>query len=216
MARGFPILLILLVAGNAVAHPALYHYLEINLLDPGQASVFVTVHAPELTDTVAPLEADVFGKAWLSTRDDEAIADLVKSADFFAGDVFDFRFGARQVDPLFEFPDPETIRHPGPDSAVPEGCFSGAAMLPYRVGEETLSIDFSASAQKRLMLIINRPRAFPQVIDIEPGSHYELTLPAAPVSANKGRGLAYGIVGAVLVILLAALALMRRRRACLS
>ena len=213
MSRGFQILLILLVAGEALAHPALYHYLEINLLEPGEVAVFVTVHAPELTDTVAPLEADVFGKAWLSTRDDETIVELVKSADRFAGEAFDFRFGEREVKPSFEFPAPETIRHPGLDSVVPEGCFSGAATLPYQVGEETLLIDFSGSAQKRLMLIINRPAAFPEVIDLEPGSHYEIVLPAAPVSVRNRNGLVTATIGAVFVILL--IALIRRRRACL-
>ena len=212
MTRGFLIFLILLAGGKVIAHPALYHYLEINLLEPGEVSVFVTVHAPELSDEVAPLEADVFGKAWLSTRDDVTIAELVKSADFFVGEVFDFRFGDREVRPLFKFPDPEMIRHPGPDSAVPEGCFSGEVTLPYQVGEETLFIDFSLSAQKRLMLIINRPAAFPEVIDLEPGSRYALTLPTAPVPVQMRSWLVTAAIASVITIF--AVALIRRRRAC--
>ncbi len=207
------IVIFLAAAGNAVAHPALYHYLEINLLEPGAAAVFVTVHAPELTDTVAPLDADVFGKEWLSTRNDETIVKLVESANHFADQVFAFRFGEREVQPSFAFPEPETIRHPGPDSSVPEGCFSGESILPYQFGEETLFINFSLSAQKRLMLIINRPASFPEVIDLEPGSQYTLALPAAPVSAYHRRWLeAAPVLTAVLILVMA---LIRRRRACL-
>jgi len=207
------LLLLLSVVGDAVAHPALYHYLEINLLEPGVVSVFVTVHAPELTDTVTPLEADVFGKTWLSTRDDETISALVKSADLFARQVFDFRFGARELEPSFRFPGPETIRHPGPDSAVPEGCFSGESILPYQADEKTLSINFSPGAQKRLMLIINRPAAFPEVKDLEPGSQYSIAIPATPVSQPRQIWPVAVAIGMALAML--AMALIRRRRACL-
>lgn len=213
--RGLQILIFLLAAGQAAAHPALYHYLEINLLEPGEVPIFVTFHAPELSDEVAPLEADVFGREWLSTRDDETIAGLVENAHRFADEVFSYQIGKRVVRPELVFPDSTTIRDPGPESAVPEGCFSGGSTLPYQVGEETLLIEFSGKAQKRLMLIINRPGDFPQVIDLEPGGRHEVALPPVPVSAWQGGRSTARVAGVLLPLIVLTMALIRRRRACL-
>jgi hypothetical protein len=201
MSRSLQILFFLLAAENLAAHPALYHYLEINLLKPGEVSFFVTVHAPELTDTVEPLEADVFGKTWLATRDDATIGELVKSADHFANEAFVFRFGERLAQPQFAFPAPEMIRYPGPESTIPDGCFGGEATLPYQTDETSLSIDFSSSAQKRLMLIINRPAAFPEVVDLEPGKQYAVALPPVPVAARPHTWLIWWLTVAALALL---------------
>ena len=46
----FLILAVWIAISRADAHPALYHYLEINLHEPGTIRVFVTLHAPELSD----------------------------------------------------------------------------------------------------------------------------------------------------------------------
>ena len=180
---GFWFLLFFALVRPAAAHPALYHYLEINLLDAGEVPVYVTFHAPELIEGVVTPEDDLYGREWLATRDDATLAGLVENADRFAGEVFAFRFAEREVAPDFVYPDFATIRRPPPGSVVPDGCFSGAAMLPYTRAETALTIAFSATAQKRLMLIINRPAAFPEVVDLEPGEHYVLALPEAPIEA---------------------------------
>jgi hypothetical protein len=180
---GFWFLLFFALVRPAAAHPALYHYLEINLLDAGEVPVYLTFHAPELIEGVVTPEDDLYGREWLATRDDATLAGLVENADRFAGEVFAFRFAEREVAPDFVYPDFATIRRPPPGSVVPDGCFSGAAMLPYTRAETALTIAFSATAQKRLMLIINRPAAFPEVVDLEPGEHYVLALPEAPIEA---------------------------------
>jgi hypothetical protein len=180
---GFWFLLFFALVRPAAAHPALYHYLEINLLDAGEVPVYVTFHAPELIEGVVTPEDDLYGREWLATRDDATLAGLVENADRFAGEVFAFRFAEREVAPDFVYPDFATIRRPPPGSVVPDGCFSGAAMLPYTRAETALTIAFSATAQKRLMLIINRPAAFPEVVDLEPGEHYVLALPEASIEA---------------------------------
>lgn len=210
--RSLEILIFFALAGQVAAHPALYHYLEINLLKPGEVSVYVTFHAPELSEGVATPDGDIYGREWLATRDDASLAGLVRNADRFAGEVFLFRFGEREAEATFVFPDFETIRHPPPGSVVPDGCFSGEAILPYTGSGTVLDIAFSSAAQKRLMLIINRPAAFPEVVDLEPGQRYGLTLPEAPLAAWM-----HWRVAAVISVLLAvpAVALIRRRRACL-
>lgn len=200
---GFWILLFFALAGPAAAHPALYHYLEINLLDAGEVPVYVTFHAPELIEGVVTPEDDLYGREWLATRDDATLAGLVENADRFAGEVFAFQFAEREVTPDFVFPDYETIRRPPPGSVVPDGCFSGAAMLPYTRGETALTIGFSATAQKRLMLIINRPAAFPEVVDLEPGEQYVLALPEAPVEADAVWGIAAVLVGLIVILAVA-------------
>jgi hypothetical protein len=206
---GFWILLFFALAGPAAAHPALYHYLEINLLDAGEVPVYVTFHAPELIEGVVTPEDDLYGREWLATRVDVTLAGLVENADRFAGEVFAFRFAEREVAPDFVFPDFATIRRPPPGSVVPDGCFSGAAMLPYTRGESELTITFSATAQKRLMLIINRPAAFPEVVDLEPGEQYVLALPEAPIKAGSGwRGAA--VLAGLIAILVVALIGWRR------
>jgi hypothetical protein len=207
------ILLFFALAGPAAAHPALYHYLEINLLEPGAVPVYVTFHAPELIEGTVTPEDDLYGREWLATRDDLTLAGLVENADRFAGEVFAFRFAEREVAPDFVFPDFATIRRPPPGSVVPDGCFSGAAMLPYTRGETELTIGFSATAQKRLMLIINRPAAFPEVVDLEPGAQYVLALPEAPIGAgSRWRGAAV-LVGLIAILVVA---LIRRRRGLFS
>jgi len=216
LTRAVVVLTFFVLAGPAAGHPALYHYLEINLLEPGEVSVYVTFHAPELSTGVAPLEEDIFGREWLATRDDVSLAALVENADRFAGEVFSFRFGDRNVVPDFAFPGFETIRRPPAGSVVPDGCFSGAATLVYERAETDLMIEFSATAEKRLMLIINRPAAFPRVIDLEPGGHFSLALPEAPaLSRPDPDRKAILFSGAITLLLLLTLALMRRRRACL-
>lgn len=203
---GFRILLFFALVGPAAAHPALYHYLEINLLDAGEVPVYVTFHAPELIEGVVTPEDDLYGREWLATRDDATLAGLVENADRFAGEVFAFRFAEREVAPDFVYPDFATIRRPPPGSVVPDGCFSGAAMLPYTRAETALTIAFSATAQKRLMLIINRPAAFPEVVDLEPGEHYVLALPEAPV----GAGAVWRASAVLILILVVALVGWRR------
>jgi len=206
---GFWILLFFALAGPAAAHPALYHYLEVNLLDAGEVPVYVTFHAPELIEGVVTPEDDLYGRDWLATRDDAVLAGLVENADRFAGEVFAFQFAEREVTPDFVFPDFATIRRPPPGSVVPDGCFSGAAMLPYTRGETELTIGFSDKAQKRLMLIINRPAAFPEVVDLEPGENYVLALPEAPIEEGAVWEMAAVLVG-LLVILAVALIGWRR------
>ena len=204
MRRFIPeILLFFALAGPAAAHPALYHYLEINLLDAGEVPVYVTFHAPELIEGVVTPEDDLYGREWLATRDDATLAGLVENADLFAGEVFAFQFAEREVAPDFVYPDFATIRRPPPGSVVPDGCFSGAAMLPYTRGETALMIAFSATAQKRLMLIINRPAAFPEVIDLEPGEQYVLALPEAPLEGGAVWGIAAVLLSLILILVLA-------------
>jgi len=100
----------------------------------------VTFHAPELIEGVVTPEDDLYGCEWLATRDDATLAGLVENADRFAGEVFAFRFAEREVAPDFVYPDFATIRRPPPGSVVPDGCFSGAAMLPYTRAETALTI----------------------------------------------------------------------------
>jgi len=214
--RAMPLLIaamILVTASSVSAHPALYHYLEINLHQPGKVTVYVTVHAPELSDEVAPLEEDVFGAEWLASLDDAKIAGLVAKAESFGVEKFAFRFGERRAELALDFPDADTIRLPAADTEVPAGCFSGVASLDYAPGENTLTLQFADSAEKRLMLVINRPAAFPEVFDIEPGTTHEIPLPAAPeiskfaLSKAQVAAIAAAIVGMVVL-----LAIRHRRR----
>jgi len=197
------ILILFALAIPVSAHPALYHYLEIDLLEPGEASVYVTFHAPELIEGVVTPEDDLYGREWLATRDDATLAGLVENADRFTGEVFAFRLAEREVTPDFAFPDFATIRRPPPGSVVPDGCFSGAAMLLYTRGETVLTIAFSSAAQKRLMLIINRPAAFPEVVDLEPGERYALVLPEAPIRGGVVRGLVAVLAGLIPILAVA-------------
>ncbi len=208
------IVVALLAGANfASAHPALYHYLEINLHQPGQVTVYVTVHAPELSDEVAPLEEDVFGAEWLASLDDASIAGLVTNAGRFSDEKFAFRFGERAAGLELDFPDADVIRLPAADTEVPAGCFSGVGRLAYAAGENTLTLQFAATAEKRLMLVINRPAAFPEVFDIEPGTVREIPLPPAPEVGKFAFSKAWvAAIAAAIVGMVVLLAIRRRGR----
>ncbi len=213
--RALPLLIVLaLLAGasSASAHPALYHYLEINLHQPGQVTVYVTVHAPELSDEVAPLEEDVFGAEWLASLDDATIAGLVANAERFGDEKFAFSFGERSAELALDFPDADVIRLPAADTEVPAGCFSGVASLAYAPGENTLTLQFADTADKRLMLVINRPAAFPEVFDIEPGTAREIQLPPAPEIRRFAWSKAHVSAIAAAIVGIAVLLVIRRRR----
>jgi hypothetical protein len=165
---------------TVVAHPALYHYVEINLNEPGKIRVYLTLHAPELSDEVLPLEKDMFGADWLAGLGDSDIADLVANAYRFGDEKFSFLIDGQPLQLALTFPSADEIRRPPVDSQVPAGCFSGVAELNYAGGKKILTVDFSEAAEKRLMLVINRPVAFPEVFDVEPGASRDIVLPEAP------------------------------------
>jgi hypothetical protein len=53
------------------------------------------------------------------------------------------------------------------------------------------------------MLIINRPAAFPEVIDLEPGEQYVLALPEAPLERGSVWGIAAVLLSLILILVLA-------------
>ena len=182
-------LVLLAGSGSTRAHLLLYENVEIYLEDPDRIRIEFTIHAPELPSAVDrgidPAAVDV---SWLPGLDDESLATLCAEATVFIRQTILLEHP--DLAPMSEleiaFPTPETLRDAPDQELLPAGCLLGTAWLESRRSEAPLVIGFSPSAEKRLLVSVARPAAFPEVHDIGPGESVVLALPPAmapPASA---------------------------------
>lgn len=183
-ARSFIIAALLAVsAGSARAHLMLYENVEVYLRDPATIRIEFSIHAPELPSAVAdgvdPAGVDA---TWLAGLPDETIVRLTQEAETFLRKTFVLRQG--ESDPLagaeVRFDSLEGIRKPPVETKLPPGCVLAAVTLPNPGNAAPFSVGFAADAQKRLMLSVARPGAFPEVHDLAPGESVTIPLPEPP------------------------------------
>lgn len=182
----FPSLLatwLVLTVAPAFGHLLLYENVEVYLDDPAALRIEFTIHAPELPSAVAAgIDPAAVDETWLASLDDAAIAQLTREADAFIRRTFVIRSG--ESDPLAEtnlaFDSPNIIRQPPADTKLPPGCLLATATLANPGNDPPFSIGFAVDAQKRLLLSIARPGAFPKIHDLAPGESEPISLPEPP------------------------------------
>lgn len=106
----------------------------------------------------------------------------------------------------FQFPREVSFRttydRTSPD--LPEGCH--LAILEARNPGGELSIRLSPQSEKRLLLVVSRPGAFPETKDLPPGASHTITLPDPPSVKRTNPW-----IGALLVAAAIGIALLLRR-----
>ncbi|MBL9154839.1 MAG: hypothetical protein JNK37_20325 [Verrucomicrobiales bacterium] len=171
----------------AAGHQTLYEAIEVNLHDPATIRVEFTIHAPELpTPLAAGVDPSAVDPAWLPGLDDAAIATLQDETTAFIRGHFSLRW-TETTDPRdilatapIRYEPLESIRRPPADTKLPPGCLLATVTLPNPGPPARLSVGYAEHGQKRLMLSVSRPAAFPEVRDVPPGGGHEIPLPVPP------------------------------------
>lgn len=178
-------LLAAVLLGNdpATAHLLLYENVEVYLDDPERIRIEFTVHAPELPLAVSQgVDPAAVDESWLPGLDDESLRILcIEAGNFIRQTIQIHHPDLESISQLeIDFPDPESLRASPEADLLPAGCLLGTAWLEERRSPAPLGIGFSPSAEKRLLVSIARPSAFPEVHDLGPGEKLSVPLPLPP------------------------------------
>lgn len=166
---GAGIVIVALLAMRLGAHDSLYHYLEISLPRGEEAvEVSCSVHAAEL-ETARALGADPAGVdlSWLQGRTAADLAPLLEEARALISGTFSLRTDGKEVslEELVRFPEAGVLAI-GAEAARPGFLVATLTLPSASAGVEVLH---APSSGKRLMVVVNRPGAFPEVRDLAPG-----------------------------------------------
>lgn len=159
---------ILLASFQLSGHDSLYNYIEIRPADPGSIEIEFTVHAAELVPGVDPNSTDLL---WIQDLTDEEVETLLSHArDFVASSYLcSLPPGCDII-----FPDCARLRELALEMDAPRpGCIVARATISRT--HQPVALRYSSEAQKRLMLVVTSPGAFPKVHDLAPGENFEIT-----------------------------------------
>jgi len=193
----------------ARGHQTLYEAIEVNLHDPAVIWIEFTIHAPELPSPLtAGLDPTAVDLDWLRGLSDGQISELTREAESFIRAAFELSWSdpdpsrppPQLVAERIAFEAPELVRNPPADTKLPAGCLLGSMSLANPGPPRALRIGFAPDAQKRLMLAISRPAAFPQVHDLAPGESAVVALPEAPAPPAIHPSRRSHVVGVALTV----------------
>lgn len=168
---------------SAGAHLELYHNVEVNLTEAGEAGVmrlYITIHAPELLVGFENAGSEIFDAEWLRSRSDEEFQVLFEKSREFVDENFSFRIGGGPVLAMggkLRFEKPKTLRDKSYQAGVPVGCLLVMAEIKLEPGAKFLEVGLSEKAGKRLLLVTNRKGKFPEAKDMDTGDKVKLALP---------------------------------------
>lgn len=179
--RRLPALLLMLacpclVPQESGGHDSLYQVLELRENDDGRSCLSINVHAAELASDfgIDPLRADL---DWLAELDSGQRRRLLRRADAFLARTFEFSSGKLRGQLENQLSrSREGNSNPEAGSARP-GCLVATLDLPNEADEFLLRY---RSSEKRLMVVINRPGRFPEVLDFAPGAEVRIPIRSRP------------------------------------
>ncbi len=221
--------LVTLLLPHARAHQELHHNIELDLRQMekvGNLELIFTIHAPELVVGLEEAASALYDSDWLAQRSNQELNQLMTlGRKYLAGR---FTLGIDDSEPVdlasrFTFEDADAIRSGGTRGLSP-GCLEASLVLSAPEGPGRLRLDHAADSGKRLLLVIDRPGAFPEVIDVAPGTHAVVNLlaktadpttPHPPGHPDKAPGnsgvLTLAIILAVLTAMGLVLSKLRRK-----
>lgn len=159
------------------AHDSLYHYLEVTTpRDGGPVEIAFSVHAADLGSARA-LGADPAGTdlTWLQGRTAAELAPVLEEARRFLEETFSLLRQATAIDlgEAARFPESGVLAA-GIEAARP-GFLVASLTLPD--GTPEILLQHRPTSGKRLLVVVNRPGAFPAVRDLAPGDSTTLVFP---------------------------------------
>jgi len=153
------------VSGFCFGHEVLYYTAEIHLSDPATIRVHFSLHAPEILLDPDTDFSDI-GDKWLRSLSDLEITELIKKSRAFIAETYqiDSRGGNAVTDFPLVFESADLIRETRREGGPRPGCILASLSFPNPGGQ--LNFVYSDHAEKRLLLAIIRPRAFPKTFDL--------------------------------------------------
>ena len=184
------------------AHQELYHNIDLDLRDLDEhrsLHLSFTIHAPELLVGFTEAADAMYNEHWLGTRSDAELNQLIALSRKFLADHFELSFSGSAPFALqggLTFEDPAAIRT-GNARGLSPACLRATMHVPLPPGVTELVVRHSNRSEKRLHLVIFRPKTFPEVVEITPGQHTAVrllaasspgeTLPKPPPEATHSR-----------------------------
>lgn len=165
-----------LLTFRLAAHDSLYHYIEIAAPRKGEgAEIAFSIHAADL-ESARALGADPAGTdlAWLRNRTTAEMAALLLEARAFLANHFTLQDHGELIslDEALAFSETGALAM-GEEAARP-GFLVGTLRLPPGMAEVELL--HAPTSGKRLMVVLNRPGAFPEVHDLAPGEKTTISI----------------------------------------
>lgn len=151
----------------AQAHDSLYNYLEIRVETDGAATIHFSVHAAELSDD-PEVDPTSPGTEWFSQLSPTETGVIVERANKQLNQSYRILSGENEV------PNPAISPRATLDSEIRPGCFSAALEIPSK--DDLLTVFYTGS-EKRLLLVITSPGAFPKTFDLASGEKQSIPLP---------------------------------------
>lgn len=163
-------------------HDSLYHYVEVRTGHGKGGELTISIHGADLAAARA-LGADPSGNdlSWLRGKPQSGIEVLLADARALVTGTFSLGIDGVAVDLAASLRFPPAARlsaDPDAAEAARPGFLEATLVVP--VGARVLTLAHAATSGKRLLLVLNRPGAFPVVRDLAPGDSVPLTLTPAP------------------------------------
>lgn len=189
--------MMVMLASNAAGHQELYHNVDLDLVgaeESGEVALYFTIHAPELVVGFAEAGDAMFDKQWLSARSDAELERILASARVYLGERFEIaaegEAGERHpvdLERRVVFDAFDAIRNAAAEKELPPACLLGTVRIEIPPGARGLRFGHAAGSDKRLLLVIIRPKSFPDVRDVEAGAAVTVALPETTVKAARRR-----------------------------
>ncbi|MCH2064296.1 MAG: hypothetical protein MK194_11285 [Roseibacillus sp.] len=166
---------------HARAHQELHHNIELDLRQmekTGSLELVFTIHAPELVVGLEEAASALYNSDWLAQQSDQELNQLMTLGRKYLTGRFTVQMEEREPVDLasrLTFEDADAIRSGGTRGLSP-GCLEASLVLSAPEGPGRLRLDHAADSGKRLLLVIDRPGAFPEVLDVAPGTHAVVAL----------------------------------------
>lgn len=166
---------------HARAHQELHHNIELDLRQmekAGSLELTFTIHAPELAVGLTEASSALYNSDWLAQQSDQELNQLMTLGRKYLTGRFTVQMEERKPVDLatrLTFEDADAIRSGGA-RGLPPGCLEAFLELSAPEGTDSLRLDHARNSGKRLLLVIDRPGAFPEVIDVAPGTHAVVNL----------------------------------------
>ena len=144
----------------------------------GSLELVFTIHAPELVVGLEEAASALYNSDWLAQQSDQELNQLMTLGRKYLTGRFTVQMEEREPVDLasrLTFEDADAIRSGGTRGLSP-GCLEASLVLSAPEGPGRLHLDHAADSGKRLLLVIDRPGAFPEVLDVAPGTHAVVAL----------------------------------------